>query len=154
MIQREVSSGIFSVKMLKLKSKLERDTLITSETKDLVQQYLSKVSSIQCNHDEHVLFTGYKVPQSEYFSGRKEKLAWLKKASNSLRTAFREFIKDKWLVYFPVEEFPNCSVPTLHDIRATKATHLYKSCKSEVIVQKYLGHEDLRTTQLYIDMKN
>ena len=150
MIQREVKSGIFSVKILKLKSNLERDTLMTSETEDLVQWQQSKVSSIQCKHDRlHVLFTGYKVSKSVYDSSKKEKLKLLAKASKSLRESFRQFIKKQWL-----EEFPNSSVPTLHDIRATKATHMYKSCRSELIVQKYLGHEDIRTTQLYIDLKN
>ena len=57
------------------------------------------------------------------------------------KKAFRKFIKEPWL-----EVFPKLSVPTLHNIRATKATHLYKIYRSELIVQRYLGHEDIRTT--------
>jgi len=75
--------------MLKLKSNLERDTLMTSETEDLVWQQ-SKVSSIQCKHDRvYVLFTGYKVSKSVYDSSKKEKLTLLAKASKSLRESFR-----------------------------------------------------------------
>ena len=83
MIQREVKSGIFSVKILKLKSNLERDTLMTSETEDLVQWQQSKVSSIQCKHDRvYVLFTGYKVSKSVYDSRRKKSSSYQQRLQN------------------------------------------------------------------------
>ena len=133
-----------------MKSNLGRETLITSETKDLVQQLQSKVSSKQCRHDDEcVLFTGYKVSKSYYDSSKKKQLKWLAKASKFRRESFRKFIKKSWL-----EEFTNLSVPTLHNIKATKATHTYKSGHTELVVRKYLRHEDIRTTQLYIDLKN
>jgi len=47
--------------------------------------------------------------------------------------------KKSWL-----KEFPKLIVPNLHKIRATKAIHMYKGCRSELIVQRYLGHEDIR----------
>jgi len=39
-----------------------------------------------------------------------------------------------------------------HDLRATLATHIYNKTKDIVAVQEILGHEDIKTTRIYIGL--
>ena len=132
MIQREVKSGIFSVKILKLKSNLERDTLMTSETEDLVQWQQSKVSSIQCKHDRlHVLFTGYKVSKSVYDSRRKKSSSYQQRLQNLSENHSGSSSKNRGQKSFLILVFQLCT--TLEQQKqhiCTKAVVLSLQCKN------------------------
>jgi integrase/recombinase XerD len=41
---------------------------------------------------------------------------------------------------------------TTHDFRKTTATNLYKKTRNILAVQKLLGHKNIETTKLYIDI--
>ena len=45
---------------------------------------------------------------------------------------------------------PNGEKIASHDLRATFATEVYQNTKDPLLVQNYLGHSDLKTTQVYL----
>ena len=133
-----------------MKSNLGRETLITSETKDLVQQLRVKLaqSNVDMTMNACYLLDIKSLSLIMTLARRSSSSGWRRLQNFSENHSESSSKKSR------LEEFTNLSVPTLHNIKATKATHTYKSGHTELVVQKYLRHEDIRTTQLYIDLKN